>query len=213
MFGLEEPGARAVVHFVQQEQASWQHRPPDGSSCSAVVRAPRGGEKATSKPLCTLRRGDCFGELCLASAAEGIKRTRRRTSVVAKGSEPLVLLTLSPDGCKGRRALEAWQRRMSQAISAEHVRGVDCVTVERLVESGKDVASLFPKETGVKPSRTSILSSYEHDSDSFTTGSGWAVDAPGSGGIAAAAAAGQTSNYCRSKHQQQIGLESGATES
>ena len=181
-------GGKAVVR--EGEYDELLHVIKSGEA--AVVRAPRGGEKATSKPLCTLRRGDCFGELCLASAAEGIKRTRRRTSVVAKGSEPLVLLTLSPDGCKGRRALEAWQRRMSQAISAEHVRGVDCVTVERLVESGKDVASLFPKETGVKPSRTSILSSYEHDSDSFTTGSGWAVDAPGSGGIAAAAAAGQT---------------------
>ena len=180
-------GGKAVVR--EGEYDELLHVIKSGEA--AVVRAPRGGEKATSKPLCTLRRGDCFGELCLASAAEGVKRTRRRTSVVAKGSEPLVLLTLSPDGCKGRRALEAWQRRMSQAISAEHVRGVDCVTVERLVESGKDVTSIFPKEAGGKASKSSLISSFEveQDSDSLAARAGGTGGAPGGGGAAVLVAA------------------------
>lgn len=96
-----------------------------------------------AKSLALLHRNDCFGEVALVpSTVEGFKRAKRKTSVVAAGDGPLVVLQLRPEHIAGGN-LSSWRRALAEEVVRHATHGIDYVTVEQSHKQGRDVNQMI----------------------------------------------------------------------
>ena len=117
--------------------------------------------------LASLSRGESFGEQCLLpmSGAQ-VKRTKRRTSVVASGSAPLVVLVISPHSSRGttlrelggpshQPKAEAWYAQLLSELSATCTPGIDAVSMKALnsAEGGAEIVHSLIKVESKKGRR------------------------------------------------------------
>ena len=98
--------------------------------------------------LATLRRADCFGEAALMPT-EGHRRAKRKMSIIASGTSPLVVLTITLSKLLAADELRDWWEHLAHgllATSSGVTSGVDSVINERVQETGGNLSNLLSKQ-------------------------------------------------------------------
>jgi len=111
------------------------------------------GHKDTEE-LTMLRRGDCFGEQSLLP-----RPTKRRTSIVASGEEPLIVLELSMDALAKHELLRPWAAELVEVIGVHALPGVDAAIAKRI----ENVNTRFPSSPGTRGDEKKRRASQERD--------------------------------------------------
>jgi len=103
------------------------------------------GEGAKSE-IVTLKRGDCFGEQALVPR-DALKQTKRKASVIAKGPQNVVCLSLAPEHFHRMHGhIEGWMRQLTADIAATAIGGIDSVVSAKA--GSASVAALSPQNKG-----------------------------------------------------------------
>lgn len=121
-------------------------------SGSAIAKRP--AEATSGAPLAMLSRGECFGEQALVAynPAGASKPAKRRVSIVANGTAPLVTFVISPPLLLEKSAsdlpfLRDWISQLAADVQGDKdiMAGLDAIVRQKAKDDGVDMTTVLAK--------------------------------------------------------------------